>query len=136
MKNPTPEKTVEETAKEIIAKVKHFAGTGQYPENPELEKAYLDGVNTAMAMLYIDLVGTPKSKGFLKAERQKREEMVEAERERILSNILKWSKTATVMETTGNEGAKRATKKLRENLYGSYHFLYQALKLNQTNNPE
>ena len=28
-------------------------------------------------MLYIDLVGTPKSKGFLKAERQKREEMVE-----------------------------------------------------------
>lgn len=72
----------------------------------------------------------------LQAERQRREEMVEAERERILSDILKWSKTATVMETTGNEGAKRATKKLRENLYGCYHFLYQAIKLTQPNNPK
>jgi hypothetical protein len=51
------------------------------------------------------------------------------EQERILSNILKWSTTATVVETTGREGASKATKKLREkNLAGSYHVLYQEVK--------
>lgn len=68
--------SVEETAKEIIDKVKHFAGKGQYDEEPERREAYLDGVDTAMAMLYIDLVGTPKTKGFLQVERQKGEELV------------------------------------------------------------
>ena len=56
----------------------------------------------------------------------------EEERERILSNILKWSKTATVTETTGREGAKRATTKLRNSLAGCYHFLYQALRINHS----
>ena len=53
------------------------------------------------------------------------------EGERILEDILKWSKTVTVTETTDSEGAKKATRKLRENLAGSYHFLYQAIKLTQ-----
>jgi len=53
-----------------------------------------------------------------------------AERDRILANILKWSETATVVETTGRGSAARATKKLREHLYGSYHFLYQAVRHN------
>ena len=56
----------------------------------------------------------------------------EEERDRILSNILKWSKTATVTETTGREGAKRATTKLRNSLAGCYHFLYQALRINHS----
>jgi len=56
---------VEETAKEIIDKVKYYAICNQYPDNSEEAKAYLEGINTAMAMLYIDLTGAPKAKGFL-----------------------------------------------------------------------
>jgi hypothetical protein len=63
---------------------------------------------------------------------QELQKVREEERDKILRNILKWSDTATVMETTGKEGAKRATKKLREHLYGSYHFLYQALRIDQS----
>jgi len=55
----------EETAKAIIEKVRHCATPHQHPDNSVEAKAYLEGVNTAMAMLYIDLTGTPKVKGFL-----------------------------------------------------------------------
>ena len=55
----------EETAKAIIEKVRHYATPHQHPDNSAEAKAYLEGVNTAMAMLYIDLTGTPKVKGFL-----------------------------------------------------------------------
>ena len=57
--------SVEETAKAIIEKVRHYATPHQHPDNSAEAKAYLEGVNTAMAMLYIDLTGTPKVKGFL-----------------------------------------------------------------------
>ena len=63
-KIPSVEET-EETAKAIIEKVRHYATPHQHPDNSAEDKAYLDGVNTAMAMLYIDLTGTPKVKGFL-----------------------------------------------------------------------
>ena len=55
----------EETAKAIIENVRHYATPHQHPDNSAEAKAYLEGVNTAMAMLYIDLTGTPKVKGFL-----------------------------------------------------------------------
>jgi len=55
----------EETAKAIIENVRHCATPHQHPDNSVEAKAYLEGVNTAMAMLYIDLTGTPKVKGFL-----------------------------------------------------------------------
>jgi len=57
--------SVEETAKAIIENVRHCATPHQHPDNSVEAKAYLEGVNTAMAMLYIDLTGTPKVKGFL-----------------------------------------------------------------------
>lgn len=65
----------------------------------------------------------------LQQERHKEEmrEVIKAERKNILSNILKWSETVTVTETTGKQGAKQSTKKLRANLAGCYHFLYQAI---------
>ena len=63
-KIPSVEET-EETAKAIIEKVRHYATPHQHPDNSVEAKAYLEGVNTAMAMLYIDLTGTPKVKGFL-----------------------------------------------------------------------
>ena len=63
-KIPSVEET-EETAKATIEKVRHYATPHQHPDNSVEAKAYLEGVNTAMAMLYIDLTGTPKVKGFL-----------------------------------------------------------------------
>jgi len=63
-KIPSVEET-EETAKATIEKVRHYATPHQHPDNSAEAKAYLEGVNTAMAMLYIDLTGTPKVKGFL-----------------------------------------------------------------------
>ena len=57
--------SIEETAKAIIEKVQHYATCHPYPNNSAVAKAYLEGINTAMAMLYIDLTGTPKVKGFL-----------------------------------------------------------------------
>jgi len=63
-KIPSVEET-EETAKATIEKVRHYATPHQHPDNSAEAKAYLEGVNTAMAMPYIDLTGTPKVKGFL-----------------------------------------------------------------------
>ncbi len=79
---------------------------------------------------YVRTFLTPKLLELLTTYGNARElEGVEKERERILSDILKWSTTVTVTETTGKGGAVKATKKLRENLAGCYHFLYQALRL-------
>ena len=124
---------IEEFAKELSEKVRYYAGKGQYPNDQVIQKAYLDGVETAIGMMYIDLTGTPKSEGMLaKFLHQELQKAREEERDRILNNILKWSTTATVTETTGREGAKRATTKLRASLAGCYHFLYQALRINQS----
>jgi hypothetical protein len=52
-------------AKEFSEKVRFYAGKGQYPDDEVSQKTYLDGVDTAIAMMYIDLTGTPKTKGML-----------------------------------------------------------------------
>ncbi len=56
---------IEEFAKELSEKVRYYAGKGQYPNDQVIQKAYLDGVETAIGMMYIDLTGTPKSEGML-----------------------------------------------------------------------
>lgn len=109
---------------------------------PELEKQYVamwdkgefewnhhDGDKLGRKPISVWRIWTTFIKPTIHQELQKARE---EERDKILRNILKWSDTATVMETTGKEGAKRATKKLREHLYGSYHFLYQALRIDQS----
>jgi len=61
----TPQESCKKFAKELSEKVRYFAGKGQYDEEPERRSAYLDGVETAIGMMYIDLTGTPKSVGML-----------------------------------------------------------------------
>lgn len=51
---------IEEFAKELSEKVRYFANVNQYPDESDEQKAYLEGVQTAIAMMYIDLTGTPK----------------------------------------------------------------------------
>ena len=73
--------TVESFTEELANKVRFFSGMGQYSNDHQEQKAYLDGVSTAIGMMSIDLTGTPKSKGMLdKYATQIRAE----ERERIL----------------------------------------------------
>lgn len=62
---PEEKEVVEKFARELSEKVRHFAGKGQYEEEPERRSAYLDGVETVIGMMYIDLTGTPKTKGML-----------------------------------------------------------------------
>ena len=85
----TIEERVEAFTKELTKKVRHMAGEGQYTEEPERRSAYLDGVETALAMMYIDLTGTPKTKGMLHTALTT---IAQEERERILRKIN--SKTA------------------------------------------
>lgn len=64
MNKPIPER-VEEFAKNLSASVRKFAGYGQYPDDGVEQKAYRDGVETAIGMMYIDITGTPKTSGML-----------------------------------------------------------------------
>lgn len=66
MNTPDTEwESVDEFAQKLSEKVRYFCGKGQYEENSDEQKAYIDGVETAIGMMYIDLTGTPKSKGML-----------------------------------------------------------------------
>jgi hypothetical protein len=57
---------IEKFATELGEKVKYFSGQGQYEIDSIENKAYKDGVDTAIGMMYIDLTGTPKTDGMLK----------------------------------------------------------------------
>jgi hypothetical protein len=50
--------------------IRYFTGKGQYEEGSEEQKAYLDGVETAIGMMCIDLIGTPKTVGILSQVRK------------------------------------------------------------------
>ena len=93
-KIPSVEET-EETAKATIEKVRHCATPHQHPDNSVEAKAYLEGVNTAMAMLYIDLTGTPKVKGFLTT-------YAETQRLALLTEL----RDCELLEETGNRAGK------------------------------
>lgn len=60
-----PDPLVEKFAQELSEKVHHYATPNQYVDGSAEQKAYLDGVSTAMGMAYIDLTGSPKSKGMV-----------------------------------------------------------------------
>lgn len=67
-RNEMPKDTVEDVeqiARAISQSVRHYCGKGQYDTLPDCQDAYLDGVDTAIGMMYLDLTGTPKSKGIL-----------------------------------------------------------------------
>ena len=57
--------SVEEVAEKLNEGTLYMAMPNQYPENSVEKIAYADGVKTAAAFVYIDLTGTPKSKGIL-----------------------------------------------------------------------
>jgi hypothetical protein len=62
----TPEPNeVERIARAISQSVRMYCGKGQYDTLHDCQDAYLDGVDTAIGMMYLDLTGTPKSKGIL-----------------------------------------------------------------------
>lgn len=56
---------VEEIARALSQSIRYSCGKGQYDAQPDCQAAYLDGVETAIAMMYIDLTGSPKSQGML-----------------------------------------------------------------------
>jgi hypothetical protein len=64
MNNPANEWR-EEFAKTLSQKVRYFCGEGQYEKGSQEQQAYIDGVETAIGMMYIDLTGTPKTEGML-----------------------------------------------------------------------
>lgn len=57
--------TRENFVRDLSESVRYFANVNQYPIDSDEQKAYLEGVQTAIAMMYIDLTGTPKSEGML-----------------------------------------------------------------------
>lgn len=78
----TQNKSVEEFATQLSKSVRYSSGRGQYDAFPDCQDAYLDGVETAIAMMYIDLTGGYKSEGMLaKFIQQERQTSQERERE-------------------------------------------------------
>jgi hypothetical protein len=99
---PSQQEEIERTAKEITDKVRYYATPNQYVTDSEEQKAYLEGVSTAIAMLYIDLTGTPKSKGILaslteahKVEMEKMEKEYQDGISKIASQLRKAGLTKT-----------------------------------------
>lgn len=80
-------------AKELSQSVRYFCGKGQYEENSDEQKAYLDGVETAIGMMFIDITETPKSKGLFTTAMQRAYEVgreenpLKGERRRIIEQI-------------------------------------------------
>jgi hypothetical protein len=88
-KVPKDYQEIERIAKEITDKVCYYATPNQYVADSEEQKAYLEGVSTAIAMLYIDLTGTPKTKGILASLTEAHKVETEKERLRIWLAIVK-----------------------------------------------
>lgn len=73
MKNCTEQRGKEEEeafVKELRDKVYLYSGKGQYKENSPEEEAYQDGVDTACAMMSIELLGFKKNGMLSKFRRQ------------------------------------------------------------------
>lgn len=86
--NPPEVTEIEEFATQLSKSVRYSSGRGQYDAFPDCQDAYLDGVETAIAMMYIDLTGTPKSEGMLaKFNHHQLQKAREEERDRILSVV-------------------------------------------------
>lgn len=86
---PKDYQEIEEIARTVSQSVRMYCGKGQYDAWPDCQDAYLDGVETAIGMMYLDLTGTPKSQGVLTTYGNARElEGVEKERMRIWSEIV------------------------------------------------
>lgn len=138
MTHNTRERIEEKLAGKVVicdglytSKVGTILGTGSSRRSIKLLVDGLERYEPDYALLHVT-EDNEQAIILLLSHHQELQKAREEERDKILRNILKWSDTATVMETTGKEGAKRATKKLREHLYGSYHFLYQALRIDQS----
>jgi hypothetical protein len=104
--------TIEEFTTNLSRSVRYSAGLGQYDTLPDCQNAYLDGVNTAIAMMYIDLTGSPKSEGMLakfhhqelqKAREQRDKEVVKA----IDKALITKTKYAEQARGWGAEGSDR-----------------------------
>ena len=62
-------KPVEAVAKDLSKGVRFFSGYGQYEKGSPESEAYLNGVETAIGMMFIDLTDSPKSKGVITQDR-------------------------------------------------------------------
>lgn len=83
MTSQTPEVTeIEEVVEDFVKGMWYVTGESQYPEGAE-KKSYHQGFSDAVAMAYIELTGTPKSKGLinkllLSQQQKHREELQKA----------------------------------------------------------
>lgn len=59
------DEVIEEFINELMTRARYVKGN-QYPDGSEEYKAYQTGFESALAMVYIDLTGTPKSQGMLR----------------------------------------------------------------------
>lgn len=72
------EEQVEEKSTQILEGARYVTGN-QYPEDSEEYKAYQSGFEAALAMVYIELTGTPKTIGKLTQALQERDRIAREE---------------------------------------------------------
>lgn len=95
MTSQTPEeREIEEVVEDFVKGMWYVTGESQYPEGAE-KKSYHQGFSDAVAMAYIELTGTPKSKGLidkllLSQQQKHREELQKAREERVDFEAIKW----------------------------------------------
>ena len=101
---------IERIARALSQSIRYSCGKGQYDTLPDLQDAYIDGVETAIAMMYIDLTGTPKSKGILASLT----EAHKVEMEKMVSEMLhiQYGKDATT-----NPSVRTAQNNLIANIF-------------------
>lgn len=75
----TIEQQVEDFAKDMSADVRWSSGYGQYEKDSAEQQAYIDGVTTAISMMYIGLTGSPKTIGKLTQALQERDRIAKEE---------------------------------------------------------
>ena len=112
MTSQTPEvKEIEEVIEDFVKGMWYVTGESQYPEGAE-KKSYHQGFSDAVAMAYIELTGTPKSKGLinkllLSQQQKHREELQKArqdwlrseiEKYKIVKYIPEWEKSLNITE--------------------------------------
>lgn len=73
-------KSVEEFTQEVLKAAKYITGEGQYSEGSDGQNDYRQGFTDALAMVNIELTGTPKSRGKLT---QRDQQIREEERRRV-----------------------------------------------------
>ena len=116
---------VEEVVEDFVKGMWYVTGESQYPEGAE-KKSYHQGFSDAVAMAYIELTGTPKSKGLidkllLSQQQKHREELQKARQDWLQEEIVRLEVEQEKYSMSGSAEYDLVTWQALQTIIDRYH---------------